>query len=846
MFIVMTTCFLLSYLVQIASSIALTANTLMDDWGLRKSGSTVSSEMENFERPPNGENGFAPPGFIIVLVFLFSVGTLYATLYHTYYHVNGAVANSRVAKHRHQQQQSTTVSAKRSKTKQQVCVKNDNPNTENSVNVSTSSKISNKTAPVNKSKPPSAPPSPKKKHKSGAAVTSVTVVELSDYDNFSGSYLYHDHNDGDEDSFNKNEDYCNDENCSNNDDDDDSSHLFQHQQHRMNRRPSSSLSSSSLSSLSSSSSSSSFSSSSLSSSSPSCKNLVKQNRQSNGKKSSAKSKSGIQVETSSGTSVSPSHEHTVAQNELVLAQAVAASTTTPLPRFENPTTAVGIEKKIIIKEVVKKSTAEQLDRIAEQTIPKKEDRNNNIIVNNNNEKNDDYFGNMSKKPGKRSRRRHKKNKPQLLDEKTAPIKTEKNTVEEKSKNVNGESVGQDKIENLDMPLAVLSSPTPSPFEDSLWGTLKWNDSTIWNYVHMSHYLLTPLQLLANGFPINFKAEAGCADFYRQNNRRSRLNPVAKEFLLNNQKCLSTAPPPTPQNLANDKDANNGSPNQKRKRRRHKKQQLSPSDHVPCARCTSFFNVKNETRSAKPGRCTYHYGKLKFYDPLTMLSAYSCCNGSRESKGCTQASRHVWNGFKNGYNLQVKNFKTTAYSTLPIDLDYKEGKEPNKHRMYALDCEMCYTECGLEVTKVTMVDIRGKVVYDTLVKPDRPIIDYNTRFSGITEDDFVKNPSKTLDQVRSDLMRNIGDNTILVGHGLNTDLVVLRLVHNVVVDTSTLFVNPNSTAGPYKMSLKSLASRLLKREIQIAYGHDSIEDARAAMDLVLYKICRETLNSKNRK
>lgn len=116
MFIVMTTCFLLSYLVQIASSITLTANTLMDDWGLRGrgSGSTVPSEMENFERPPNGENSYAPPGFVIFLVFLFSVGTLYATIcYHTYYNVSGSDANPRIAKHRHQQQQSTTVAAKR-------------------------------------------------------------------------------------------------------------------------------------------------------------------------------------------------------------------------------------------------------------------------------------------------------------------------------------------------------------------------------------------------------------------------------------------------------------------------------------------------------------------------------------------------------------------------------------------------------------------------------------------------------------------------------------------------------------------------------------------------------------
>jgi len=59
-----------------------------------------------------------------------------------------------------------------------------------------------------------------------------------------------------------------------------------------------------------------------------------------------------------------------------------------------------------------------------------------------------------------------------------------------------------------------------------------------------------------------------------------------------------------------------------------------------------------------------------------------------------------------------------------------NSEPStrKKTVTGLDCEMCLTEQGSEVTRVTLVDFQGNTLYDELVKPENAITDYLTMYS----------------------------------------------------------------------------------------------------------------------
>ncbi|SJL01868.1 uncharacterized protein ARMOST_05192 [Armillaria ostoyae] len=240
--------------------------------------------------------------------------------------------------------------------------------------------------------------------------------------------------------------------------------------------------------------------------------------------------------------------------------------------------------------------------------------------------------------------------------------------------------------------------------------------------------------------------------------------------------------------------------------------------VVCERCREPFLV---TPHPVKDECLHHWGRP--YSKKTSGQRerlYSCCSKSvTENEGCIRGPHVFYESDPSA--LHARHSFSSLNST------------SSAQEIVALDCEMIYTTGGMRVARVSVVDGTGAEVFDELVRMDDGVyvLDFNTRFSGITEEAYVK-ATRPLSEIRQALDAIISSSTILIGHGLENDLRTLRIVHHQCIDTAIMF--PHPAGHPYRKALRDLAREHLGIRIQAggsAVGHSSIEDSVATLDLV---------------
>ncbi|KAF9122732.1 hypothetical protein BGW39_009546 [Mortierella sp. 14UC] len=241
-------------------------------------------------------------------------------------------------------------------------------------------------------------------------------------------------------------------------------------------------------------------------------------------------------------------------------------------------------------------------------------------------------------------------------------------------------------------------------------------------------------------------------------------------------------------------------------------------------------------------------KNKIYAPVSQILNIPLSNSEKAKRETARAKARMPNMKRDGYMLTLQEMRELDFP-LPSYLtggsaDLKAGwietdqvpdpVSPEKRKLVAMDCEMCITSEGSELTRISLLGEDGEVIYDELVLPINPITDYLTQYSGMTEE-RLSGVTTRLADVQMKLKELITYDTILIGHSLENDMKVLKFAHPFIIDTTRAY---HHTRGPpSRPSLKWLAHRWLARKIQIGgeNGHNSVEDALTCMDLIKLKI-----------
>lgn len=207
--------------------------------------------------------------------------------------------------------------------------------------------------------------------------------------------------------------------------------------------------------------------------------------------------------------------------------------------------------------------------------------------------------------------------------------------------------------------------------------------------------------------------------------------------------------------------------------------------------------------------------------------------SDAERAAEKARRHKYCQSEEDGWINLPDISSLDESIVPSD-EIEQGSILQGRKVLTVDCEMITTtEEKFALARVSFIDWDGNIVLDELVKPPGTVTDYLTQYSGITKE-MMEPVTQTLAELQTKLKDVLTPRTILLGHSLDSDLRALRIAFPFIVDTTLIYPHPKGP--PQKSSLKWLTQKYLSREIQNRgpQGHDSVEDAKACLDLVKQK------------
>ncbi|GAA5973943.1 hypothetical protein JCM21900_006823 [Sporobolomyces salmonicolor] len=255
----------------------------------------------------------------------------------------------------------------------------------------------------------------------------------------------------------------------------------------------------------------------------------------------------------------------------------------------------------------------------------------------------------------------------------------------------------------------------------------------------------------------------------------------------------------------------------------------------CDRCGKEFTVKEELNETDRQACQYHYGRMvtekvsgvrqRVWSCCPSVGAQPCQVGPHVFKDEEPIALHSRVPFVPSSSLRTSSSDSSSNLPPPLDL-------------VALDCELIYTASGMSLARLTVLSPSGSLLLDEHIRPPSAVLDLNTRFSGVREDD-LQVAVLDVGGVGKALARFMSEETIVVGHGVENDLKALRLVHKRVIDTAILFPHPNG--GTWRYALRNLTKDILGKFIQDSdptIGHSAKDDASAALELVRWKVKQE--------